>query len=264
MNIRRLVFALLLAPVLLFSAIAITSRVEPVLLLPEFDSAAVAQIELSHGRDILLLVRERQGNGWVIRSAADAPGDTARIEATLARIVATAGQPPADGAAPAAAGAAPMDVRLLDGAGNRLAELAFWSNRAKLLPDGPELAIARAPALPMWPSAWSSLRPPAIDIGKIARVQRLTPDGLRLLDDGDAARVGLVLGRLTAQGFRSGAEIDWRGSRMLRVRFVDGSSLDLAQVPDGEGRFFLRLASGDRRDVQAVERFAFRVAESLP
>lgn len=265
-HIRRLVLLLLLVPVVIFTAIAIADDATIMPLLPDLDLSRVAQVELSHDGDLLLLVRNRgaQGAGWQIRSAADAPGNVALIEDTLERIATIKGRPRPPAAQDDAPARLPVEVRLLDEHGSQLAITAFWEDRAQVQPDGPDLTIARPPALPLWPSAWSSLAAPRINIDRIAHVQRLTATGPERLDDTEAAQMALALGRLSARGFVAGADVDWQGSRMWRVRLADGQTLDLAQVADGEGHFFVRLSSADLADVQASQRFAFRMAESLP
>lgn len=263
-----------------FALAALVGRAPQELLLPELQPTQVGQIEIAHGDELLLLVRARSGSGtgsgtgtgqvaepgesWQIRSAADAPGDALRIEALLTRLAGLTGAPLAAAADAALRRPAMAVVRLRDADGGRLAEVEFGDGVARVLPDGPELAIARTPALPLWASAWSSLQPPVLPLDRVARVSRLTPDGLRPLGDRDAARVVRILSRLTAQGFRPATEIDWSSDRMLRVQFADGSRLDVAQAPDGSGQYFLRLASDDLPTVKASERFAFRSAESLP
>lgn len=257
-----------------FALSALIGRVAQEPLLPGLDVAQVAQVEIAHGADLLLLVRARNGGAgagaerWQIRSAADAPGDALRIDGLLRRIAQLQGTP-LDAAAQAAARAADRSgavavVRLRDATGGRIAEIEFGDGLARVLPDGPALAIARGPALPMWASAWSSLQPPVLPLDRVARVARLTANGLQPLGDRDAARVVRILSRLSAHGFRPGTDIDWSGDRMLRVQFADGSRLDVAQAPDRDGQYFLRLASDDLPTVKASERFAFRSAESLP
>jgi hypothetical protein len=69
---------------------------------------------------------------------------------------------------------------------------------------------------------------------------------------------------MSAKDFVPGSSVDWMGARHVRVRLTDGSAIDLQQVPDGEGRYFLRLASDTLTEVRAARSYAFRVAKPLP
>jgi hypothetical protein len=199
---------------------------------------------------------------WEILSAADAPGNAARIEAAIGTLVRLRGQAVPDGTPPPRR--EPLEVRLSDRDGKVLGHAGFWSREAARLPDGPRLSVADLPALPLWQSAWSSLKPPLIVPGEVAAVERLTPDGPVALSTDAAVEVARVLGGLSATDFVSGATVSWAGARLLRVRMADGSAIDLQQVPDGEGRYHLRLTSDTRTDVRAARRFAFRVGVALP
>ena len=263
MNPRRLVLALLLAPILFFGFLAFREQAGNERVLSRFDKAQVARIELGHGEQNLVLARAGP-HEWVIPSAAGAPADAVRIDAALDRLAALEGKPAADAAPASAHGRAPVTVRLLDAKGAPLAEAAFWTHAARALPDGPLLAIARPPALPLWPSAWSSQKAPQIDAAKVLKAERLTAAGPVALSDAEAARVAAMLGRLSATDFVAAGSVDWAGARMVRVTLVDGTAIDLAQVPDGEGRYHLRLASDTHADVRAARKLAFRVSGVLP
>ena len=262
MDTRRLVLALLLAPVIFFAFLGFRDQLGREKLVPRFEAADVARIELSHDGQQLALARNPADGKWSIPSAADAPGDAARIEAALQRLARLEGRP-LDPATPAPS-RAPVKVRLLDSEGKPLAESAFWSHEARALPNGPRLQIEKPPALPFWPSAWSSQQAPRIDPAKVVKVERLTAEGPEALPDSAAAEVVKMLGRLSAVNFVAGSSVDWSGARMLRVTLVDGTTIDMAQVPDGEGRYHLRLASDTQADVRAARRLAFRVSEVLP
>lgn len=253
--------ALLLAPILFFGFLAWRDQAGAERLLPQFDAADVHRIEMQRAGQSLVIVRE-EGADWRIPSAADAPGDATRIDAALQRLAAMAGKP-VDAATPAPP-REPVVVRLFGKTGTPLAQAAFWTTEARRLPDGPRLAIAKPPALPLWPSAWSSQQPPSIDPASVVKAERLTPDGPMALTDAQAAEVATMLGRLAAADFVAASSVDWSGARMLRVTLVDGSLIDLAQVPDGEGRFHLRLASDTKADVRSSRRLAFRVSGALP
>lgn len=268
MDTRRLVLALLLAPVLFFGFVALREQVGRERALPHFSPDEVARIELSHAGEELVLSRKAaagpDGAQWSIPTAADAPGDAARIRAALVRLAKLEGKP-VDSDAPApAAKREPVILRLLDAKGKPLAEAAFWSREVRPIPDGPLLAIEKPPALPLWPSAWSSQKPPRIDPSTVVKAERLTPEGPVALPDSDAAEIAAMLGGLSAGDFVAASGVDWMGARMVRVTLLDGSAIDLAQVPDGEGRFHLRLASDTRADVRASRRLAFRVSKALP
>lgn len=263
MNPRRLVLALLLAPILFFGFLAFREQAGNEHVLPRFDKAQVARIELSHGEQNLVLARQGPQK-WLIPSAADAPADSARIEAALDRLAALEGKPAGDPAPASGPKREPVIVRLLDAKGSALAEAAFWTHEAHALPDGPRLSVSKPPALPLWPSAWSSQKAPQIDAAKVLKAERLTAAGPVALSDAEAAKVAAILGRLSATDFVSGGSVDWAGARMVRVTLVDGTAVDLAQVPDGEGRYHLRLASDTHADVRASRKLAFRVSEVLP
>lgn len=262
MDTRRLVLALLLAPILIFGILALREQAGRERVLPRFSVEDVGRIEIAHSGQTLMLARSEGKDDWIIPSAADAPGDPGRIAAALQRLAKLEGKP-VDAAVPPP-NREPVRVRLVDRAGKPLAEGAFWSREARALPDGPRLALEKPPALPLWPSAWSSQKPPAIDPATVVKVERLTADGPLALPDEAAAGVAAMLGRLSAGDFVAGSSVDWSGARLVRVTLVDGSAIDLAQVPDGEGRYHLRLASDTHADVRASRRLAFRVSEPLP
>lgn len=265
MDSRRLVLALLLAPMLFFGFLAWRDQAGTEPVLPQFDAADVHRMELQRAGQRLTLTRgdgDSDGGDWRIPSAADAPGDAVRIQAALQRLANMEGKP-IDPAAPPPA-REPMVVRLFDKSGAPMAEAAFWGAEARRLPDGARLAIQKPPALPLWPSAWSSQKPPRIDPATVVKAERLTPAGPVQLSDAQAAEVATLLGRLSSEDFVAASSVDWSGAGMLRVTLLDGSLIDLAQVPDGEGRFHLRLASDTQADVRASRRLAFRVSRTLP
>ncbi len=274
---------LLLGPLLLFGALVLRDRADRQLLLPDLEPAAVAEIELSHGEESLLL-RKRAGIGpWEIRSAADAPGDAARIGALLDQLAGLEGRPVDGAAAPEGPpietpAAAPIEVRLADADGRAIARLAFWNGEARrLVPEGatagnpasspvngPLLKLRANPLLPLWPSPWSNLQPPKIDSSRLARVERITRAGPQPLDDGAAAGVALILGKLTAVQFVPAFDLDWTGAGMLRLTMRDGTVIDAFQTMDRGGRSYVRFESATDAEVEAVRRFAFRTAEPLP
>lgn len=262
MNVRAVLLALLLAPLIIFGVQLGRREAGTQLLLPGLEPAAVARIELARGREQVVLGRRMDTGAWELLSAADAPGNAVRVNATVERLARLKGRPvPAGAPAP---GREPLEVRLSDSKGRALGHAAFWTAEAARLPDGARLTIAAVPALPLWQSAWASLEPPRIRAGEVAVVERLGPQGPVALSTDAAVGVARMLGGLSATDFVAGATVSWMGARMLRVRMADGQVIDLQQVPDGEGRFHLRLTSDTRTDVRAARRFAFRVTEPLP
>lgn len=262
MKSRWLVLLLLLVPMLLVGLPLALRHVRSEQLVPGLDAADVARIEIARGCEQVVLARRMDTGAWELLSAADAPGDPARIAATLERLEALRGVPAASPSAKSRR--EPLELRLSDRRGEVLGHVAFWAGTARQLPDGPLLAVEETPALPLWPSAWSVLRPPRIAAADVAQVARLTPAGSEPLPDAAAARVARMLERLSPGDFQPGTAVNWSGARQVRVTLVDGSAVDLQQVADGSGRFHLRLASDRRQDVRAARRFAFRVDEPLP
>lgn len=262
MNVRAVLLALMLAPLLIFGVQHVRRDAGTERLLPGLETQSVARIEIARGREQVVLARRMDTGAWALLSAADAPGDGARIDATLARLARLRGRPVPDGTAQQAR--EPLEIRLSDARGTVLGHAVFWANAAQRLPDGPRLEIAGAPALPLWQSAWAKLEPPRIVAAEVATVERLGPDGPVALPTDAAADVARMLERLVATDFVAGATVSWMGARMLRVRMADGQLIDVQQVPDGEGRYHLRLASDTRTDVRAARHYAFRVMEPLP
>ena len=114
---------------------------------------------------------------------------------------------------------------------------------AARLPDGDTLRIGGMPALPDWPSAWTSLKAPAIDVSHVVAVERPGPDGPERLPPEAVGQTVAVLLALDAQDFMAGSDVRWMGAKSLRVIMDDGATIDLQQAPDGEGRYFLRMTS---------------------
>jgi hypothetical protein len=262
MNVRSVLLALLLAPVLIFGVQLARREAGTELLLPDMDRKAVARIELARGREQVVLGKRMDTGAWEVLSAADAPGNAVRIDATIDRLAELRGRPLAQGTPPQRR--EPLEIRLSDARGQVLGHAAFWTGEAARLPDGARLAVDSAPPLPLWQSAWASLAPPRIEPGEVATVERLTPEGPVALSTDEAVRVARMLGGLTSTDFVAGATVSWVGARQLRVRMADGQVIDVQQVPDGEGRHHLRLTSDTLADVRAARRFAFRVTEPLP
>lgn len=261
MNVRAVLLALLLAPLLIFGVQLARREAGAERLLPGLDPDAVARIELARGREQVVLGKRQDTGAWEVLSAADAPGNGPRIAATLDRLAGLKGRPVPVGTPPQRR--EPLEIRLSDARGAVLGHAAFWTGEGARLPDGARLAL-EAPALPLWQSAWANLTPPRIVPGEVAAVERLTPEGPVPLPTDAAVEVAAMLGSLSATDFVGGATVSWVGARQLRVRMADGQLIDVQQVPDGDGRFHLRLTSDTRTDVRAARRFAFRVTEPLP
>lgn len=263
MDTGRLVLALILAPILLLGWLALRDARTHELLLPGVGAPdEVARIEIARGREQVVLARRQDTGTWEILSAADAPGDTARIEAAIRRLGDLRAAPVADGAPPPQR--EPLEVRLSGRDGKELGHAAIWTDEARRLPDGPRLALEVPPALPLWPSAWSSLKPPVIHPAAVARVERLSDAGAVTLPTEAAVEVAAMLGSLSPKDFMAGSSVNWAGARQVRVTLADGQVIDVQQVPDGDGRYFLRLASETDAGIRQARRFAFRVTESLP
>lgn len=263
MTTGRLVLALLLLPILLIGGLALREQRGREALLPGLGSPdEVGRIEIARGREQVVIARRQDTGQWEILSAADAPGDAARIEAAIRRLADLRAPAVPEGRPPPRR--EPLEVRLTGRDGRELGHAALWTDEARRLPDGPRLALEKAPALPLWPSAWSSLRPPPIDPTNVARVERLTAAGAEPLDSEAAAEVARLLAGLTPKDFMPGTAVNWAGARQVRVTLTDGQVIDVQQVSDGERRYFLRLASETDPAIRAARRFAFRVTESLP
>lgn len=227
-------------------------------LFPEADPADITSIEIRANNQQVTLARK--GDGWILPSAADAPGDTARIEGTLKALLRLAGDPlPPEQPAPTRE---PLTVTLRGANGMNLGTAGFWAGEAaRIDATGAtelRLAVDDLPALPHWPSAWSSLRPPAIPAASVLSASDITPDGMTALDTAQTQAVARMLAGLSAQGFDSAANINWAGSRLIRVELRDGASIDLQLRPaDGQG-WLLRLTSDDRPDIRDLRHYAFR------
>lgn len=255
----------MLFPLLLLAVGVVVTRDDRATVMPGLGSAdAVYRIEMARDREQVVLARRLDTGAWVVASAADAPGDTVRIEALIDRLRRLSG--PALDAAPSAR--EPLELRLTARDGRVLGHAGFLAGAAQGRdsdgrPTGPWIALAQTPALPLWPSAWSSLSPPRIAATDVATVERVTADGPGRLSDADAARVALRLERLSAVGFLPASAINWAGAEAFRVTLADGQVIDLQTVPDGEGGFHLRLTSDTLAEVRAARAFAFRLPESL-
>ncbi|MFA7439519.1 MAG: hypothetical protein WCZ66_00970 [Sphingomonadaceae bacterium] len=231
-------------------------------LFPDLEPAAVAHIELSHRGSGLRL--ERREDGWILPSAANAPGDTARIERLLLALTHIAGEPLATEDTPRTA---PLTVILRDSGGKILGIAAFRNGEAaRLISDGTvisRLSIAQLPALPLWPSAWSSLEPPAIPRDSVRQIWLTGGAAPMAMNAADTATVANILSRLSAQNFVIADDLDWQDARQLRVQLTDGAMVDVQAVQQDD-RWFVRLSSDARADIRAASAFAFAAPEPLP
>lgn len=127
-----------------------------------------------------------------------------------------------------------------------------------VLPDGRTLGGTRVPELPLAPSAWSSLAPPAFEAAEVAAVHLVAPEATTPLAPAERDAVAARLAALSADGWVPSRRLNWAGARYLQVRLADGALVELQELPDGAGGRWLRLTSTDRPDVRAVRAFAFR------
>lgn len=264
----------LLAPVVAALALMLWRSATTEKLLPELNAADVTRVEilrLEDGRAGRPLVLERiplstpGPGGWRIASTANAPADGKRVETLLRNLSDLRGRRQ-DGEA--GLGPSRLEVRLFNRRGHPLGAAAFRDDRAMRLPEagktGPMLAISGLPALPDWPSGWTTLEAPRIDVARIVAVERPGVDGPERLSPAAVGQTAKVLLGLDAQDFMAGSDVRWMGAKLLRVTLDDGSTVDLQQVPDGEGRYFLRMTSDRIAAVRDSRRFAFRVERPLP
>lgn len=257
---RGLAFGLALLPFVIAVLLFLT-RGTGEALFPGLDPAEIGAIDMERAGHGVRLVRA--GEAWVIDSAAGAPADPKRVDALVDRLRRLRlGRP----AAPAP-DIEPVRLLLHDRNGNRLGAAAFRPGAAAVLGAdgalGPWRVPDRMPALPLWPSAWTSLVAPAIPVASVATAVELTAGGARPLDPARREQIAVALGRLSARGFVAASSIDWAGARLLRVGLRDGSTVDLQTVPDGRGGAWVRLTSDTRADIRAARRYAFRSVHPL-
>lgn len=254
---RALALLLVLLPFLLLAIGLARTTVGTERLLPMLSEASdVGRIELARGREQVVLVRRLDTGAWVLASAADAPGDVARVEAAIEALARLRGRPVADGAP--APRREPLRVRIEGREGIILGDAALWADEAHALPDGPRLAIVAPPALPLWQSAWSSLEAPRIDPNDVVAAQRIGPGGPEALPEAERKAIAALLARLDTREFRAAAGLDWSRADAVRLTLADGAIVDLQlRAAPGNG-LYLRMTSDRRSDVRAVRRFAFR------
>lgn len=235
-------------------------RGEPVF--PDAGGAdAVHRIELARGRDQVVLGRRADTGAWAVLSAADAPGNGPRIEATLTALLALRG-----GAAPVADGEAvePMEIRLSAADGTVLGHAKLRPGGAERVSDGMRIAVERFPALPLWQSAWADLEPPRIATGDIVAAHRIGPDGRSSLTAAETATIAAMLERLSDDGFVAAASTSWAGARMVQLTLADGSLVDVQQVPKDKSLYLVRMTSDKRPDIRVAREWAFQTTRPLP
>ena len=260
----------LLAPALAAGALMLWRSVSTQVLLPDLAPADVTRVEIVRREDgtagrPLVLERipdaSRGLGGWRIASAADAPADSARVEAMLRNLSTLRGTPDTREKVD---GASRLEVHLFNRRGHALGAAAFRGEYAARLPDGQTIRTSGMPALPHWPSAWTSMKPPKIDVSHVVSVERPGVDGAERLPPEAVGQTVAVLLALNAQDFSAGSDVRWIGAKTLRVIMDDGATIDLQQVPDGAGRYFLRMTSDKLPEVRDARRFAFRVEKPIP
>jgi hypothetical protein len=256
---RWIAAALVALPLVLVAILLLSGRQH---LFAALDVGAVARVRIDHGRDHLELARAE--DGWRIESAAGAPADDGRIEALLNRLARVTGTP---GAPPSGPGA-PMELRLMDATGQLLAGARLRPGAGQ--PFGPQhtepapwLRLRDLPPLPVWPSAWTSLRPPAIRARTVVAVEQLGVEGPRRLERARAEWITKALEGLTVRDFRAAAEINWHGAQLYRLHLAGGGVIDVQAVPAAGGGSWVRLTSDTMAAVRAARRFAFRTPQTI-
>ena len=259
---RGLVLALVLLPFLIFGGAALWRTLGTQAVFPDLGRVgAVARIEIARGTDQVVLGRRANG-AWVLLSADEAPGDAARIEATLHTLQALRGVPTAAGTPlPRREG---LEIRLLDKDGGTLGHARFWTDQVSVMPDETRLDIAKAPALPLWPSAWSTLQPPAIRADAVVSARRITPAGATDLPPDAVVALGRLLAGLSAKDFVPARTVNWAGADYVQATMRDGAIIEVQSVPAGDGRYHVRLTSEQMAAVRLARPFAFRVEPALP
>jgi hypothetical protein len=98
----------------------------------------------------------------------------------------------------------------------------------------------------------------------VVKAERVSPEGVTPLSSTQAAEAAALLAALSPEEFVAGSSVDWAGAKQLRLTLADGTLIDVQQVPDGAGRYHLRLASATDTGVRLARRYAFRVDAALP
>jgi hypothetical protein len=259
---RGLVLALVLLPFLIFGAFALWRTLATTAVFPGLPAAGdIARIEIAREREQVVLARQANGR-WVLLSADEAPGDDARIAAAIRQLRELRGTAvAADTPPPRREG---VEIRLTDAAGKTVGHARFWTDEAMPMPGGQRLAIAKAPALPLWPSAWSALQPPGIAAVDVVSARRITPAGATDLSEADVRALAAMLAGLSATGFVPARTVNWAGADYVQVTLRGGGVVEAQAVPADDGGHHVRLTSDTLPDVKAARAFAFRLERGLP
>lgn len=253
---RAIALALVLVPILAFGTAQVAQIAGTKRLFPDLKSETqVARIEIARGREQVVLVRRADTGQWEILSAADAPGDDRRIIAFIERMRALRGAPARTAPSPRE----PLEVRLTNAAGEALAHAGFWTGEAIRRSDGQRLTLQQTPAIPLWPSAWSSLKPPPFAPTDIRQVDRLTADGLAPATPQSGADISRILASLSSIGFVAGSSLRWQQANSYRVQLADGREIDVQIVRAEDGARYVRLTADADPAIRALRRYAFRV-----
>ena len=258
---RGVVLALLLLPLLVFGGAAVWRTMTSAAVFPDLpDADDITRIEIARERQQVVLARQ-PGGRWLLISADDAPGDAARISTTIRELRAMRGTMVAAGAPSQRREG--VEVRLTDRSGAVVGHARFWTDEAMRLPAQQRLTIADAPALPLWPSAWSSLRPPAIAADALVSARRITPAGATELSRPAVRALGAQLAGLSASGFAPARTLNWVGADYVQATTRDGSLIEVQAIPADDG-YHVRLTSDRAAEIRAARAFAFRMQKALP
>jgi len=262
-NRRGLVLALALLPFIIFGLQALWRATQTEVLFPAMPGARdIGRIEIARGTEQVVLHRKLDTGAWVLLSAEDAPGDKARIEATLEALRALRGEPVAAGMpAPRREG---LELRLSDRKGREVGHAIFWTGEASRLPDRRRLGLQQIPALPLWPSAWSTLQPPKIAPEDIVSATRISPGKAEPLSASQVRALSNLLAGLSATGFVPARQVNWAAADYVQAVTRSGALIEVQAAPAGKGEYHLRLTSDRLPEVRAVRAFAFQSQTGLP
>lgn len=262
-NRRGLVLALALLPFLIFGLAALWHGQMTEALFPDMPGAKdIGRIEIARGTEQIVLHRKLDTGAWVLLSADDAPGDKARIEAVLKALRDLRGTPVAtDTPLPRREG---LELRLSDRKGREVGHAVFWTGQASRLPEQRRLDLRKIPALPLWPSAWSTLEPPKIAADDIVSATRITPGTAVALAEPEVRALAKLLSELSATGFVPARQVNWAAADYVQAKTRSGALIEVQAAPAGQGSYHVRLTSDSLPGVRAVRAFAFQAPAGLP
>lgn len=262
-NRRGVVLALALLPFLIFGLVALWRGQMTEALFPQMPGAGdIGRIEIARGTDQVVLHRKLDTGAWVLLSADAAPGDKERIEATLEALRDLRGTPVAtDTPLPRREG---LELRLSDRKGKEVGHAVFWTGQASRLPEQRRLDLQHIPALPLWPSAWSTLEPPKIAADDIVSATRIIPGAAVALAEPKVQALAKQLSELSATGFVPARRMNWAAADYVQAKTRSGALIEVQAVPAGQGRYLVRLTSESLPEVRAVRDFAFQTPVGLP